>query len=319
MLEKELFIIKDLEKELQNSIIGNKEVIRKILITFLSNGHALLEGYPGIAKTTLINNFAKLLGLVFKRVQFTPDLLPTDILGMSIFHPEKKEFTFKPWPLFSNIILADEINRAPAKVQSALLEAMAEKQITIGDETHKLNEPFCVFATQNNIDNEWTYLLPEAQLDRFMFKIQMNFPSKNEEVEIMKYIMNKDKMDLDNKSVFNINTKKLQQDINDTIIISDFFLDFIASLIDATRTYKDIKVGVSPRGSIAFIKATKVNAFLESRTEVNLSDILFVMDEILLHRIILKDDLDFEDINVKKKEILDSILDQVLEEKGLSK
>ena len=321
MLKENLTIIQDLEKELKSSIIGNEEVIRKILITFLSNWHALLEGYPGIAKTTLINNFSKLLWLIFKRVQFTPDLLPTDILWMSIFHPEKKEFIFKPWPLFSNIILADEINRAPAKVQSALLEAMAERQITVGDSTHKLNSPFCVFATQNNIDNEGTYVLPEAQLDRFMFKINMNFPSKEEEIEIMKFIIKQEEeLQSQEKKIFKIDIENLQKSIQKNIKISDSLLDFIASLITATRKHNEIKVGASPRASIAFIKATKVNAFLNGKEEVTLEDILFVMNDILMHRIQLKDDLDIDGVvENRKRKILNAILDNVLEEKWLEK
>lgn len=308
LLQETLHKIKILRKTIQERIVWNKEVIRLILITFLAWGHSLIEWKPWIAKTTLINTFAKLFNLDFKRIQFTPDLLPTDILGMTIFNPENRDFEFKEWPLFSNIILADEINRAPAKVQSALLEAMAEKQITISNTSYPLGDNFCVFATQNNIDNEGTYALPEAQLDRFMFKIIMDYPSKEEELEILKLMWNNDfdflkiKIDLDSDTLI-----KVKNAIQKEIIISDEILNIIANIVSSTRNYEKIENGASPRASIAFLEASKVSAFLDWREYVTISDIIDLALPILRHRIILTW---YQDEEKTKNIIINKIINQ---------
>lgn len=290
-----------LKKEIGKVIVGHSDVISLSLVAMLSNGHVLLEGVPGVAKTTLIKSIADALGLSFSRIQFTPDLLPSDIVGTLIYNPKTHEFETKTGPIFANLVLADEINRSPAKVQSALLESMQEKQVTIGSQTHELDRPFLVFATQNPIENEGTYSLPEAQVDRFMFKILVKYPTLDEEREILYRSLKK-------ISVINVLTKK---DIIDAqSIIKDIFIDqrvvqYILDLVFATRNpekYKlgeyasMVKYGVSPRATIALAAAAKSYAFLQGRHFVIPDDIKAIAPAILSHRILLTYEAEAEGI-----------------------
>jgi len=276
--------------EFDKVIFGQKAVIEKLLIALISGGHVLLEGVPGLAKTLMIKTLAQLMDCSFARIQFTPDLLPSDLIGTTIYHPAKMEFQVKKGPLFHQMILADEINRSPSKVQSALLEAMQEYQITIGDETFKLARPFFVFATQNPIEQEGTYPLPEAQIDRFMMKILLQYPEKNFELQIMD---GQDK----------INSAQIQKVLNTTdlekiktevaqIHVDPKIKDYIYQIVEATRRPGDaikkyITYGVSPRGSIALYQAAKAMAYLQGRGYVTPSDVKTMVYDVLRHRLVL--------------------------------
>lgn len=278
--------------EIQKVIIGNTEVLKQVLIALFCRGHILFEGSPGVAKTTLVKALQSVLGMSFKRVQFTPDLLPSDITGTLVYNPEKHIFETIKGPIFANIVLADEINRAPAKVQAALLEAMQERQVTIGDTTYALPEPFFVCATQNPIEHEGTYALPEAQLDRFFFKIFMNHPTPSEEIQIL----TRKKGEGDVQRVFTPETfTAIQQAIQDTYI-DNSLIEYIATITHATRKPKAYKLniekyivggGVSTRGAQAMLFASKAHAFLMGRDYVIPDDIQYVAIPALRHRILL--------------------------------
>ena len=280
----------ELEKEIAHTIIGNSDVIRSIIVGVLCQSHILLEGPPGVAKTTLVKTLSQALGLTFKRIQFTPDLLPSDIIGTVIFNNKKNDFEVKKGPLFANIILADEINRTPAKVQSALLEAMQEKQITIGDETFKLDEPFIVLATQNPLEHEGTYSLPEAQIDRFMMKLHLGYPNEYEEIAIIK---NSQKT-IETKKIVDSQTIVSAAQMVKQIHVNDEIINYISSIIQATRNplkfnlakiANFITYGVSPRASIALYHASQAVAFLEGRSFVIPDDVKKMAPLILGHRI----------------------------------
>ena len=263
-VKKESHFVEKMISEVAKVIVGQKEMVEGIVIGLLSGGHILLEGVPGLAKTMTISSISKAISLGFQRVQFTPDLLPSDLVGTMIFNPKTGEFVPKKGPVFTNILLADEINRAPAKVQSALLESMAEKQVTIGDTTYKLNDPFLVLATQNPLEQEGTYPLPEAQMDRFMFKILVNYPNKAEELEII------NRMATDEKPQVHpvISEENLLQArlMTDKIYVDQNIKTYIVDLVSATRKPGDhglgqlenmIQVGASPRATISLIRAGK--------------------------------------------------------------
>jgi len=301
-----------LKQEIGKVIVGHKDIISFSLVAMLSGGHVLLEGVPGVAKTTLIKSIADALGSTFSRIQFTPDLLPSDIVGTLIYNPKTHEFETKTGPIFANLVLADEINRSPAKVQSALLEAMQERQVTIGSTTHKLDRPFLVFATQNPIENEGTYTLPEAQVDRFMFKLLVTYPTIEEEREILYRSMQK-------ISVQTVLTKK---DILDTqALIQDIFIDprvvqYILELVFATRNperyglqkYKSmIQYGVSPRATIALAAAAKSYSFLQGRHFVIPDDVKAIAKVTLSHRILLSYEAEAEGITAES--LVEKILD----------
>ncbi len=281
-----------LKNEISRVIVGNNEEINLILIAILSNGHVLLEGVPGIAKTTLIKTVAEALGLSFKRVQFTPDLLPADLVGTLIYNPKTQDFETKKGPIFTNVVLADEINRAPAKVQSALLESMQEQQVTIGSKTHKLDKPFLVFATQNPLEQQGTYQLPEAQIDRFMFKILMGYPVMEDEKEIIqRYIR-----PVNIKQVVQKEDIILAQQYIDSIYVDNTITDYIIRLVSATRNpdrfnlknlHEYIQLGASPRATINIYRAAQAHAFLEKRQFVTPDDVKKVALPILRHRLIL--------------------------------
>jgi len=281
-----------LKKEISRTIVGNEEAINLILIAILSNGHVLLEGVPGIAKTTLIKTVAQALGFSFKRIQFTPDLLPADLLGTLIYNPKTQDFETKKGPIFAQVILADEINRAPAKVQSALLEAMQEQQVTLGSQTHKLDTPFLVFATQNPIEQQGTYQLPEAQIDRFMFKITMGYPKPHEEKEII----NRTTITPGINQAINKDDLLLAQQQVNAIYVDPLLIDYIVHLVSATRNPAEfglselkeyIQLGASPRATLNIYKAAQARAFLENRQFVTPDDIKKVALPILRHRLIL--------------------------------
>lgn len=281
-----------LKREISQAVVDNHPAIESILIAILCNGHVLLEGVPGVAKTTLIKTFAEAIGLSFKRVQFTPDLLPSDVIGTLIYNPKTQEFETKRGPIFANIVLADEINRAPAKVQSALLEAMQEKQVTLGNQTFALPKPFFVFATQNPIEQTGTYQLPEAQLDRFMFKINLSYPSKVAEKEIL----TKSSLKTNLPQTLSLNELEQAQKLVENIYIDEKVVDYIIDIIHATRTPADfnlqslgslIAMGASPRASIAIYQASKARAFLHGRYFVTPEDVKAVAPNILKHRIAL--------------------------------
>lgn len=283
-----------LKKELHKVIVGQEAMIDGLLIGLLCEGHILVEGAPGLAKTTTINALSKAIGLDSKRIQFTPDLLPSDILGAQIYNPKDHSFSIKKGPLFTHLLLADEINRAPAKVQSALLEVMQERQVTIADETFKLDAPFLVMATQNPIENEGVYALPEAQLDRFMMKIVVNHNSEEEELVIMKKIANKESQSI--QRVLTIEELFAAQEAVDAIHIDEELEKYIVQIIVATREpdkfgidnmAENILFGASPRASIDLYKAAKAQAFLRGNSFVTPADIGFVVHAVLRHRIVL--------------------------------
>ncbi len=286
--------ITQLKEELSKAVIGQERMIEGLLIGLLCEGHILIEGVPGLAKTTTINALAKTLGLDFKRIQFTPDLLPSDIIGAQIYNPKDHSFSIKKGPLFTNLLLADEINRAPAKVQSALLEVMQEQQVTIGDETFPLERPFLVMATQNPIEQEGVYALPEAQLDRFMMKLVVTHNSEEEELEIMRKGATKSfgevEQVLEREELFTL------QKALETIHIDPELEQYIVSLVAATRKPEkfglesiagDIMYGVSPRASIDLYKAARAKAFLRGNDYVTPADIGYVIADVLRHRIVL--------------------------------
>lgn len=308
-LEKENII--KLEKEIQKKVIGQNDMIKKILIGILTGNHILLEGLPGLAKSLTVNTLAQTLGLKFSRIQFTPDLLPSDILGTEIYNEKTGEFYIKKGPLFANIILADEINRAPAKVQSALLEAMQEKQITIANETFKLEQPFIVLATQNPIEQDGTYPLPEAQQDRFLMKVKVEYPTLDEEKSILKLLTsNTDFEDIKIEEILNKDKIEFFKKLIKKVHIDDKLVDYILNIIFKTREKNEyIECGASPRASIALVISAKANAFLEGRDYVIPQDIKKVIFDILRHRIILTYEAEAEEKNVE--DIITEIMEKV--------
>jgi len=278
--------------EVGKAIVGKREVLKLILATILADGHILIEDLPGLAKTLMAKSFAAALGVKFRRVQFTPDLLPSDILGVSVFNQKSLEFEFKKGPIFTNILLADEVNRAPPKTQSALLEAMQERQVTIEGKTYHLERPFVVIATQNPIEQEGTYPLPEAQLDRFLVRLRVGYPTKEEEVEILKRRIGRKKEEVDINQVGSAKEVMEMQRAIEDVYISDAVLDYITEIVRATReNKKEIEVGASPRGSLALLRLSRAYAALEGRDYVIPDDIKKVAIPALSHRLILKREL----------------------------
>ena len=292
-VEKESLSIRQIVSEIQKVIVGQTELINRMLIGLLCEGHLLLEGLPGLAKTTAVKAMAQTIDTSFKRIQFTPDLLPADIIGTQIYRPDSGSFEVNKGPIFNNIILADEINRAPAKVQSALLEAMQERQVTIRDTTFRLPDPFLVMATQNPIEQEGTYPLPEAQIDRFMMKIKVAYPSAEEEKEIVKRI----RTGADNQvaGVVSVAALKSARDTLNEIHMEDRLVDYIVRLTQATRNPDGfgldlgpmISYGASPRASIWLESAARAQAFLNGRGYVTPQDVKTMAPEVFRHRIIL--------------------------------
>lgn len=300
-----------LEKEIQKKIVGQDDMVRKILIGILTGNHILLEGLPGLAKSLTVNTLAQTLGLKFSRIQFTPDLLPSDIIGTEIYNEKTGEFYTKKGPIFANIILADEINRAPAKVQSALLEAMQEKQITIANETFKLDKPFIVLATQNPIEQDGTYPLPEAQQDRFLMKVKIEYPTKEEEKNILKLLTSTTDFDsIEIEEVLNKDKIEELKKLIKEIHIDEKLMDYILDIIFKTRESNQyISCEASPRASIALVVSAKANAFLEGRDFVIPQDIKKVIFDVLRHRIILTYEAEAEGKDVE--DIITDIMEGV--------
>ncbi|MEJ2657858.1 MAG: AAA family ATPase [Desulfobacterales bacterium] len=295
-VEKESVLINQIRSEIHKVIVGQEQLIDGLLLALLCNNHALIEGVPGLAKTLSVTTLAQMIQASFQRIQFTPDLLPADVIGTLVYNPKSGEFTTKKGPIFANIILADEINRAPAKVQSALLEAMQERQVTIGEESFKLDEPFLVMATQNPIEQEGTYPLPEAQVARFMFKIKFTYPQKSEEQVPRGFPTRADRQDHE-------------------IFMDEKIEEYIVNLVEATRNpeaYKLdigqlIRYGASPRATIFLAMASKANALIEGRGYVTPQDVKTVAMEVLRHRLIVTYEAEAEE------KTSENLIEQILE------
>jgi len=285
---KQKEIINEIFNEILKVIVGKRNVLELIMLAILTNSHLLIEDFPGLAKTLIAKSFAKVLGLEFKRIQFTSDLLPSDITGSYVLNRETSKFEFRKGPIFANIILADEINRAPPRTQSALLEAMQEKQVTVERETFKLEEPFIVIATQNPIEYEGTYPLPEAQLDRFAMKINIGYPSIEEEVEILSRRILRKKDDVELNTIANPKEIIRLQYLVEEIYVSDDIKKYIVNIVNKLRNYPEVEVGPSVRGSLSLLKLSRAKAFIEGRDFVIPDDVKFVALHALRHRIILK-------------------------------
>lgn len=274
--------------EVGRAIVGKREVIRLVMANLLAQGNILFEDYPGLAKTVIASTFARATGCDFKRVQFTPDVLPADITGSSVYDQKAGEFQFRKGPVFTNILLADEINRAPPKTQSALLEAMQERQVSIEGQTYKLGSPYLVMATQNPVEQEGTYPLPEAQMDRFLMRLAMGYPSLGEEAEILQRRIGRGKDDFDVQRVADTATVVAMQTAAERIHVSPAVLQYISEIVVRTRKHPDLLVGSSPRGSLALLKAGRSMALLAGRDFVTPDDVRSIVVPVLAHRIILR-------------------------------
>ena len=309
--------IAEVIQEVKKVVVGQDKMINRLLIGLFTNGHILLEGVPGLAKTLTVNTLAKVLHLDFNRIQFTPDLLPSDLIGTMIYNQQTSNFEVKKGPIFSNVILADEVNRSPAKVQSALLEAMQEKQVTIGETTYPLDRPFLVLATQNPVDQEGTYPLPEAQVDRFMMKVHIDYPSKSDEMEVMRRMSNMQysadvKPILSKQDIFDI------RDQINAVTLAEPLEHYIIELVFATRFPKDyglkdeakyILFGVSPRASINLNLAAKAVAFMDGRDYVLPEDIKEIAEDVLNHRILLNYEAEADQISTR--DLVKTLLEKV--------
>lgn len=315
-IKSESAFIEKIVAEIERVIVGQKHLVERLLVGLLADGHILLEGVPGLAKTLSVKTLAQTIATRFQRIQFTPDLLPADLIGTLVYNPKTGEFTTKKGPLFANIILADEINRAPAKVQSALLEAMQEKQITIGKETYKLEEPFLVLATQNPIEMAGTYPLPEAQIDRFMLKVKIGYPNKKEEREIM------DRMAVVGKQPVAGAVVKPEDIIRARAVVNEIYMDdkvkdYIIDIVFATRDPKAyrldigpyIQYGASPRASIYLEVASKAYAFLHGRGYVSPQDVKSIGMDVLRHRVIVSYEAEAEEL--ASEDIIGRVFDNV--------
>ena len=311
-LEKQIQSLREkfdqVKAEVNRIVIGQEELIEKMLIAIVANGHVLIEGVPGLAKTLLIKTLAKTLGCEFKRIQFTPDLMPSDIIGSKIYDPKTGAFYVRKGPIFTNILLADEINRAPPKTQSALLEAMQERQVTIDVETYKLTPIFIVFATQNPIEHEGTYPLPEAQLDRFLMKLIINYPERQKEAEILEKYSSMDADELEVKQIMDINGIIQAQRIVKHIRVERPIIEYILDLTYATREHNDVRLGISTRGALNLLRVAKARALLHGRFYVTFHDVKTLVPDVFRHRILLKPEAMLE-LNVEDiiKEILEKV------------
>lgn len=303
-VQKQLPTIAHVIEEIGKVMVGQRNMIEKLLIGLFADGHILVEGVPGLAKTTAVKALSNAIQTKFRRIQFTPDLLPADLIGTQIYSPKTGEFSVKQGPIFANIILADEINRAPAKVQSALLEAMQEHQVTIGEETFRLPTPFLVMATQNPIEQEGTYPLPEAQVDRFMLKVKVGYPTKEEEILIMKRRSQQGELRIEEV----LTPQKITQakEIVDQVFVDEKIYDYVSNVVFATRQpdlfgLKDLKglieYGASPRASINLIRAAKAWAFLQGRGYVTPQDIKSIGPDVLRHRVLVSYEAEAQDLS----------------------
>lgn len=317
-VELESVFVDSIKDEIGKTIVGQKYLIERLLIGMLANGHVLLEGVPGLAKTLSVKTLSQAIKTKFQRIQFTPDLLPADVIGTLVFDPKDSSFITKKGPIFSNIILADEINRAPAKVQSALLEAMQEKQVTIGEETFHLEEPFLVLATQNPIEQEGTYSLPEAQVDRFMLKLNIGYPTREEEREIMER-MAVTNTNLDTNAVISPADILAARKVVDEIYLDEKIKNYIIDLVFATRepeSYNNlgdltrlIEYGASPRATIYLTIAAKAHAFIQRRGYVTPQDVKSIGMDVLRHRVIITYEAEAEEMT--SEDIVAKIFNEV--------
>ena len=301
----------EIREEVQKVIIGQAEVVELFLVSLFTKGHILIEGVPGIAKTLLSRMLAKTISSEFARIQFTPDLMPSDIIGTSVFDLKKSEFNFKEGPIFSNMILIDEINRAPAKTQAALFEVMEERQISVDGTTYPMQEPFLIVATQNPIEQEGTYKLPEAQLDRFLFRIKVGYPKIEEEKEILKRFKNDFQGSAEKNVEKVIAPKEILKytEMIESIHIKDELIDYIAEIIQKTRYSGELFLGASPRASLSILKASKAITALRGRDFVTPDDIQYVIKPILNHRIILNAEKEMEGAEIE--DVIDEIVKSV--------
>lgn len=315
-IKQESQFVDRMMKEISKVVVGQKDMVEGIMMGLLTGGHILLEGVPGLAKTLTIATVAKTISLDFQRIQFTPDLLPTDLIGTMIFNPKTGEFNPRKGPVFTNIVLADEINRAPAKVQSALLEAMAEKQVTIGDQSYPLANPFLVLATQNPLEQEGTYPLPEAQMDRFMFKINVVYPTKGDELEILNRMGTNEKPLVD--PVITRDDLLRVAGRADQIYVDNKIKNYIVEIVMASRKPTEyglsrianlVNVGGSPRATISLFRAAKAHAFIRGRGYVTAEDVKAIAYNVLRHRLLLTYEAEAE--NIKTDDIIKDILTQI--------
>jgi MoxR-like ATPase len=301
-------IISEIMNEISKVIVGKEDVIKMVMLGILSDGHILIEDYPGLAKTLIAKSFAMCLGCDFKRVQFTPDLLPADITGTYVFDQKSAEFFFRPGPIFTNILLADEVNRAPPKTQAALLEAMQEKQVTLEGKTYPLKSPFIVVATQNPIELEGTYPLPEAQLDRFLMKIKVGYPTVDQETEILRRRLFRKRDDVDLRQMADPEKVVSLQKAVEDVYVDDDILRYISEITHATRRHPKIEVGASPRGSLAILKLARAHALFSGRDYVTPDDVKNVAVPALCHRIIFKTEYWFRGTTTE------AVIEQILSE-----
>ncbi|MFL5560314.1 MAG: AAA family ATPase [Gemmatimonadaceae bacterium] len=309
-------LVQGVLREVGKRVVGQEYMVERLLISMLTGGHVLLEGVPGLAKTLTVRTLAETIDTTFQRIQFTPDLLPADVLGTQVYDQSTGQFNIKKGPIFANIILADEINRAPAKVQAALLEAMQEKQVTIGGTTYKLEEPFLVLATQNPIEQEGTYPLPEAQVDRFMLKLRVGYPTRDEEKEIMRRMASGDPININH-----VATPRAIMEARHRITelyMDDRIVDYIVDIVQATRSpaesgLKDlvplIEFGASPRATIALAQASRAHAFLRGRAFVTPDDVKSMVPDVLRHRVITTYEAEAEEVD--SDEVVRRVLDKI--------
>jgi MoxR-like ATPase len=300
-----------MKAEIGKVLVGQHAVVDMLITGILANGHILLEGVPGVAKTLTAKLFAKVLKVGFSRVQFTPDLMPSDVMGTSVYNLKENEFEFKPGPVFSNVILIDEINRAPAKTQAALFEVMEERQVTVDGATHKMKDPYLVLATQNPVEQEGTYRLPEAQLDRFLFKLTVDYPSLEDEVAILSnYNENRNLTDLSQvKAVLTPKAIKHYKELVSQVHVEKELLQYIAAIVTQTREHPSLYLGASPRASVAILGTAKAFAAINGRDFVTPEDVKFMASPVMRHRVILTPESEME--GTSADEVIKEIIDKV--------
>lgn len=300
--------VNEIRNEIGQVIIGQKNMVDLLLIGLLCDGHILIEGVPGVAKTLTAKLMAKIIDVDFSRLQFTPDLMPSDVVGTSVFNPKEGDFRFKAGPIFSNIVLIDEINRAPAKTQSALFEVMEERQITVDGYTHIMKVPFIVLATQNPIEQEGTYRLPEAQLDRFLFKIEVNYPTLQEEIMILTSQQGKTQLQVlaNVKKILSPLDVQHYRNMVQSVIVEPKLIEFIAKIVNETRNNPALYLGASPRASLAILRSARANAAIKGRDFITPEDIVEMAPHVLRHRIILTPEKEMEGITAD--DLIENIL-----------
>lgn len=303
--------VSQIKREISRVVVGQHEAIDLLLTAILADGHVLIEGVPGVAKTLLARLMSRLIDARFSRIQFTPDLMPSDVLGTTVFNMKSSEFEFHKGPVFSDLVLVDEINRSPAKTQAALFEVMEERQVTIDGLTHRMGSIYTIIATQNPVEQEGTYRLPEAQLDRFLFKIRMGYPSVDEEVDILKRHQDNVKLTKleEIKPVLSIDELLKMREKLQSVYVEESLLRYIATIIQKTRTSKAVYLGASPRAAVAMLNASKASALLNGRDFVTPEDIKFVTPSILQHRLILTAEAEMEGYTALK--VAQKLIDKV--------